>query len=328
MKSLSREDAIECMNDFGARRLPFLFIIDFLAKAPLVLPLNEIDKTHLLYDVQGNANWNAGDGSLSAGQTILMKHPISYKRYAAAFENVAHHIHEGNSYLLNLTFPTRIHTNRTLREIFFLSSAKYKLWMENQFVVFSPEPFIRIQNQEISSYPMKGTIDASIDRAQEIILNDEKELAEHTTIVDLIRNDLSMIASDVQVDSFRYIERISTNQKDLLQVSSKISGVLPPNYHAQIGTLLFTLLPAGSISGAPKKKTLEIILESEQYHRGYYTGVFGIFNGTAMESGVMIRFIENVDGALYYKSGGGITAMSTPESEYQEMIDKVYVPIV
>jgi para-aminobenzoate synthetase component I len=315
------------MNDFGARHLPFLFIIDFLAQSPLVLPLNEIDKAHILYDVQGNANWNAGDVPLSPEQTILTRHPISYKRYAAAFENVAQHIHDGNSYLLNLTFPTRIHTNRTLREIFFLSSAKYKLWIKDQFVVFSPEPFVRIQNHEISSYPMKGTIDASVDHAQEKILNDEKELAEHTTIVDLIRNDLSMIASDVHVESFRYVERISTNQKDLLQVSSKISGVLAPDFQARIGTLLFTMLPAGSISGAPKKKTVEIILESEQYRRGYYTGIFGIFDGSTMESGVMIRFIENIDGELYYKSGGGITAMSVPELEYQEMIDKVYVPI-
>jgi para-aminobenzoate synthetase component 1 len=175
---------------------------------------------------------------------------------------------------------------------------------------------------------MKGTIDASVEHAREIILNDEKELAEHTTIVDLIRNDLSMIASEVRVESFRYIEHISTNQKDLLQVSSKISGVLPSNYHTQIGTLLFMMMPAGSISGAPKKKTLEIILESEQYDRGYYTGVFGIFDGNRLDSGVMIRFIENIQGELYYKSGGGITSMSTPKLEYQEMIDKVYVPVV
>ncbi len=68
-------------------------------------------------------------------------------------------------------------------------------------------------------------------------------------------------------------------------------------------------------------------MESEQYNRGYYTGVFGIFDGNSLDSGVMIRFIENIDGILYYKSGGGITSLSTVELEYQEMIDKVYVPI-
>jgi para-aminobenzoate synthetase component I len=328
MKILSREDAIECMNDFGSRRLPFLFIVDFLAQSSLILPLDKINKEKILYDVQGIVNWNTRDVFLSSERTTLTKHPIPYGQYADAFEKVIRNIRDGNSYLLNLTFPTRIQMNRTLREVFFLSTAKYKLWFDNQFVVYSPEPFIRIRNHVISSYPMKGTIDASIDHAHEIILNDEKELAEHTTIVDLIRNDLSMIASNVHVESFRYVEHIATNDKNLLQVSSKISGVLPSNFHTQIGTLLFTMLPAGSISGAPKKKTIEIILESEQYHRGYYTGVFGIFDGRTMDSGVMIRFIENINGELYYKSGGGITSMSTPTSEYQEMIDKVYVPLI
>jgi para-aminobenzoate synthetase component I len=327
MNVRTREQAIECMNDFGSRRIPFLFIIDFLMQSPLILPLREIDKTKILYDVQGVVNWAPSDVPLSSERPHITKVPVSFERYAAAFQNVAHNIHEGNSYLLNLTFPTQIHATMSLRDIFFYSRAKYKLWMDDQFVVFSPEPFIRIRDRVISSFPMKGTIDASIDRAEEIILTDEKELAEHTTIVDLIRNDLSMVAADVKVESFRYIERIATDQKDLLQVSSKISGVLPQNYHAQLGTLVFAMLPAGSISGAPKKKTIDIILESEQYDRGYYTGVFGMYDGSTVDSGVMIRFIENIHGELYYKSGGGITAMSSVESEYQEMIDKVYVPL-
>jgi para-aminobenzoate synthetase component I len=326
MKTLTKEEAVEAMNDFGSRHVPFLFIIDFLMRAPLVLPLDELDSDHILYSIQGVRNFTlsrAGDTSVT-----IRKYPVPYERFAAAFEHVAQNIRDGNSYLLNLTFPTRIHLDGSLRDIFFLSNAKYKLWVDNQFVVFSPESFVRIQDHVISSYPMKGTIDASIAHAHEIIMKDEKELAEHTTIVDLIRNDLSMVASHVRVESFRYLEHISTNQKDLLQVSSKISGILPFNYHTQIGTLLSKILPAGSISGAPKKKTLEIILETEQYDRGYYTGVFGIYDGQTLDSGVMIRFIERIDDTLYYKSGGGITSMSNPEQEYQEMIDKVYVPVV
>jgi para-aminobenzoate synthetase component I len=326
MEEYSNKEAAEVMNDFGSRRIPFLFIIDFLMKAPIVLRLDQLDAQRILFDVRGVCN--CAFVQTPHAPVTLTKFPIPYERYATAFENVARNIWEGNSCLLNLTFPTRIQTNMNLREIFFLSKAKYKLWVENQFVVFSPESFVRICNGVISSYPMKGTIDASAADAQHRILNDKKELAEHTTIVDLIRNDLSMVAADVRVESFRYVERISTNQKDLLQVSSKISGVLQSNYQSQIGTILFAMLPAGSISGAPKKKTIEIILESEQYDRRYYTGVFGYFDGNTLDSGVMIRFIENIDGALYYKSGGGITSMSKPELEYQEMIDKVYVPIV
>jgi para-aminobenzoate synthetase component I len=326
MKTLSKADAVETMNDLGSRRIPFLFIIDFLMQAPIVLPLDNVDQDKILFDIQGVCNFTSTP--VIDSQAALTKLPISYTRYRTAFENVARHIGDGNSYLLNLTFPTQIQTKETLRDIFFLSKAKYKLWVDNQFVVFSPEPFVRICDQVISSYPMKGTIDASIENAAGIILGDEKELAEHTTIVDLIRNDLSMVASDVQVESFRYTEHISTNEKNLLQVSSKIRGLLQPHYYSEIGTLLFTMLPAGSVSGAPKKKTVEIILESEQYDRGYYTGVFGIFDGNGLDSGVMIRFIENIDGTLYYKSGGGITSMSKPELEYQEMINKVYVPVI
>jgi para-aminobenzoate synthetase component 1 len=325
MKRLTKEDAIEAMNDLGLRRLPFLFVIDFLMKDPIILPFDEVDNRSIVYDIQGVCNFISTQTSNT--RTVLTKFPIPYERYAAAFKHVARNIRDGNSYLLNLTFPTRIHTHLNLREIFFLSSAKYKLLLENRFVVFSPEPFVRIHDSVISSYPMKGTIDASIPNAQDSILNDEKECAEHTTIVDLIRNDLSMVASNVHVESFRYVEHIATNEKNLLQVSSKVSGTLPLNYQDHIGTILFAMLPAGSISGAPKKKTIEIILESEQYERGYYTGVFGYFDGNTLDSGVMIRFIENIGGVLYYKSGGGITSLSKPELEYQEMIDKVYVPV-
>ena len=94
----------------------------------------------------------------------------------------------------------------------------------------------------------------------------------------------------------------------------------------RIGDIVFTLLPAGSVTGAPKRKTIEIIHEIENYERGYYTGIFGYFDGATLDSGVMIRFIEKTPEGLIYKSGGGITSFSRPESEYQEMIDKVYVP--
>ena len=208
-----------------------------------------------------------------------------------------------------------------------LSNAKYKLFYKNKFIVFSPESFIRIEGNTISSYPMKGTIDSSTPNAEEIILSDKKETAEHNTIVDLIRNDLNMISSNVQVEKYRYVEKIVTNDKSLLQVSSKITGTLEENYNTKIGEMIFTLLPAGSISGAPKEKTVEIIREAEIYSRGFYTGIFGYYDGSVLDSAVMIRFIEKEDEKYFYKSGGGITFLSDAKSEYQELIDKVYVPI-
>ena len=87
-------------------------------------------------------------------------------------------------------------------------------------------------------------------------------------------------------------------------------------------------MPAGSISGAPKQKTLEIIEEAEKIERGYFTGIFGIFDGKELDGGVMIRYIEQHGDVLQFRSGGGITGHSNMEDEYQEMIDKVYVPII
>ena len=174
---------------------------------------------------------------------------------------------------------------------------------------------------------MKGTIDAALPNAAQIILNDVKEAAEHATIVDLIRNDLSMVADKVWVESYRYLDTLSTNQKTLLQVSSEVAGLMPKDWRETLGTWLFKLLPAGSISGAPKPRTLDIIQQAEGYERGYYTGITGIFDGKNLDSGVLIRFIEKKDNHLLFKSGGGITARSEVNSEYQEVIDKVYLPI-
>ena len=318
-------NAIETMNNLGKNKNPFLFVIDFEMKMPVVMKLSNVGK-NILYKVDEAKNFTG----LSEKRPALRfeKFPLGYDSYLKAFEKVVYNIKNGNTYLLNLTFPTKIQTNYTLEEIYNFSNARYKLYFDNKFVVFSPETFIKINNSKIFSCPMKGTIDASIDNAEEKLLNDEKELAEHNTIVDLIRNDLSIVSKNVKVENFRYVEEVRTSNKTLLQTSSSICGELKDNFNETIGTIIFSLLPAGSISGAPKKKTVDIIRETEIYSRNYFTGVFGIFDGINLDSAVMIRFIENIGGEFYFKSGGGITFMSKPELEYQEMIDKVYVPII
>lgn len=323
---MNRDQALLQMNEYGRANTPFIFIIDFKIMNPLIYRPDEINPEEILFDINGNTNCK--NESKLTKEIVFKKYPISFNQYRTAFDKVIQNINSGNSYLLNLTFPTKIETNLALKEIFLHSTAKYKLWCKNEFVVFSPEIFVQIKDGIISSYPMKGTIDASIENAEEKIMSDKKELAEHRTIIDLIRNDLSIVAKKVRVEKFRYVEKIRTNDKDLLQVSSKITGELHSDYRKRIGEIVFSLLPAGSISGAPKKKTVEIIEEVEGYNRGYYTGIFGCFDGNNLDSGVMIRFIENQDGIFIFKSGGGITAFSNAESEYQELIDKVYVPIV
>ena len=96
---------------------------------------------------------------------------------------------------------------------------------------------------------------------------------------------------------------------------------------SNLGNILFSLLPAGSVTGAPKPKTVDIINETEIYSRGFYTGIFGYFDGRNLDSSVIIRYIEKQNDAMYFKSGGGITFLSDWEKEYHEMLNKVYVPI-
>lgn len=313
---------ISKMNEYGKDGKPFFFIFDFELENSCVFLLDELIKENIFFKI------NEKNPDKYQKKILLTKKPIEFSLYKNSFDFVVNEISKGNSYLLNLTFPTEIETNLTLEEIFVHSTAKYKLLYKDQFVVFSPETFVKIEDGIISSYPMKGTIDASLPNAEEAILNDEKEFAEHVTIVDLIRNDLSIISKNVRVEKFRYVEKIITNQKELLQVSSKIVGELEKDYNERIGDIIYAMLPAGSISGAPKKKTIEIIQRAEKGKRGFYTGVFGIFDGKNLDSAVMIRFIEKAKDKLFFRSGGGITFMSNHENEYQELIDKIYVPII
>jgi len=314
--------AVKNMNLLGKRKIPFFFLIDFEMKRPVVIPLSEINSSQLIFEMDMLNN-----AEKKSAHIEFEKQVIGFEKYKTAFEHVQKHLHAGNSYLLNLTFPSLIETDIDLNEIFTVSHAKYKLKYRDEFVCFSPETFVKIQQDVIYSYPMKGTIDAALVDAENVLIQDFKEIAEHNTIVDLIRNDLSMVAKEVRLIRYRFIDKICTNNKTLLQVSSEISGKLPPDWRENIGNILEKILPAGSVSGAPKAKTLEIIRESENYDRGYYTGIFGVFDGENLDSAVAIRFIEKINGRLYYKSGGGITVNSELTSEYNELIDKIYVPV-
>ncbi len=324
---LRKLQAIAKMNALGKARDPFLFVIDYLGEKSLVLPADEIDSEKLLFSIGSYSNGQEPDTNDSDADLEFKKDPLSFQQYQKAFAQIKSNLDYGNTYLVNLTQATPVSINRTTKSVFYQAKAACKLWLKDRFVVFSPELFVRIENGKIASFPMKGTIDAHFPDAENQLLNDPKETAEHNTIVDLIRNDLSMIARNVRVERFRYIDRLKTNQKELLQMSSEIVGDLDDDFFDELGTRFFKLLPAGSISGAPKKKTLEIIQEAEGYERGFYTGVFGYFDGEKLDSSVMIRFIEEQNGQLVFKSGGGITTFSNAEKEYNEMIDKVYVPI-
>jgi len=319
------QGSFEKMNFLSANEIPFFFMIDFLAQNIIILEEKDLEKADIFIKFP---DFKFEKSIQNSEKNIFWENfPQSKEDYQKGFEIVQKNLKGGNSYLANYTCQTEIKTNLSLKEIYKISDAKYKVYYDDQFVFFSPETFVEIKENKIFTYPMKGTIDASVENAVNVLKEDKKELAEHYTVVDLLRNDLSMVADNVQLEEFQRIDFIKTRQRDLYAMSSKISGELKPEFQQNIGDILQKLLPAGSILGAPKMKTLEIVLEAENYRRGFYTGVCGWFDGENLDSCVMIRFIEKENEKFYFKSGGGITHMSQLEDEYQEMKNKIYVPI-
>lgn len=389
-----KQEIIDKINQLASQDEPFLFVINYQGDKAFIRLLSDINPEECLFDFEGRGNfshawketwkegtseketWKKETSEEEISETTWQIEPPLYEDYERSFNIVKSNIMAGNSYLTNLTCRVPVSCNLSLEEIFHRAKGKYKLLLRRKrtqaedkahlkeenieenltpFVCFSPETFVRIKGGRIYSYPMKGTLDASLPNAEKQLMEDRKEAAEHATIVDLIRNDLSRVAEDVRVDKYRYIDVLHTNKGNILQTSSEISGRLPEDYPHHLGEILDAQLPAGSITGAPKDKTMQIIQEAEGYDRGFYTGIMGIYDQGELNSAVMIRFIEEetspvdfeTDGEknfkakegkasegkepkasreLYFKAGGGITSKSDCQREYEEVIQKIYLP--
>jgi len=387
-----KQEIIDKINQLASQDEPFLFVINYQGDKAFIRLLSDINPEECLFDFEGRGNlshvWKETlkeeisekeTWKEEISETTWQIEPPLYEDYERSFNIVKSNIMAGNSYLTNLTCRVPVSCNLSLEEIFHRAKGKYKLLLRRKrtqaedkahlkeenieenltpFVCFSPETFVRIKGGRIYSYPMKGTLDASLPNAEKLLMEDRKEAAEHATIVDLIRNDLSRVAEDVRVDKYRYIDVLHTNKGNILQTSSEISGRLPEDYRQHLGEILDAQLPAGSITGAPKDKTMQIIQEAEGYDRGFYTGIMGIYDHGELNSAVMIRFIEEetspvdfeTDGEknfkasegkgdeasegkrdeasrkLYFKAGGGITSKSDCRKEYEEVIQKIYLP--
>jgi len=327
MRHINKDQARALMNQWGKQRKAFFFAISFDQSQNILLDEAALQKEEVYFQMPGKSILPSSKKEIKE-QIKFHKQCVSLEEFKTAFTVAKKHLDFGNTYLINLTKPSQIKTNLDFHQVFQHSKAPYKLWIKDQLVVFSPEIFVKIKEGKIASYPMKGTIDAAIPNAEKIILEDVKETAEHNTIVDLIRNDLSMVSKNVKVARFRYIDEVKTIHKSLIQVSSEIVGEINGDFFDDLGDRFYSLLPAGSISGAPKAKTVEVIKEAEQYDRGFYTGVFGYFDGESLDSAVMIRYMEQQGDQIIFKSGGGITTFSQCEKEYEELMDKVYLPII
>ncbi|EJF07499.1 anthranilate/para-aminobenzoate synthase component I [Thiovulum sp. ES] len=309
--------SFEYANKLGKEGIPFIIIVSYDKSEVFVSPLSELKNHDIEFFISQN--------NLKQREIEHKIFSPDFSEYKERFEKIITGIKRGHTYVSNLTEESRVEIDSNLREIFEFSKAKYRIRFGDKFVSYSPETFIKIKSGKIETYPMKGTLDGSIENGEEILLKNEKEFAEHVMIVDLLRNDLNMVSKNVRVEKFREIEKIVSGNKSLYQMSSKIIGELEIGWESRIGTILEKILPAGSITGTPKVKTLEIIDEVENHKRNFFTGVFGVFDGKEFDSGVMIRYLEKRNGEFFYKSGGGITLDSKAEDEFDEVLKKIYL---
>ncbi len=153
-----RQQIIELVNGLAQAHDPFLFVIDYHAQNGYVIKLDELDQEFVRFELNGSATKMPDKHSHFHWEAT----PVTYNSFVGKFDEVVSQIKLGNSFLTNLTQPTSISTNLTLLDYYNLGQAKYKLWMKDQFVVLSPETFVKIEGGKISSFPMKGTIDASL----------------------------------------------------------------------------------------------------------------------------------------------------------------------
>ncbi|NBB88801.1 MAG: aminodeoxychorismate synthase component I [Bacteroidetes bacterium] len=325
IKIYGTAEAQDKMNSLGRKGIPFFFLISFDKSQNILLPLDEC-RAHGIQFRFPEVRRESKNTSTVSPKITNYQLP-SEAEYRAAFDQVQYHLHRGDSYLLNLTAEVPVQVSGSLEEVYHAAGAKYNILLPDTFVCFSPERFIQIVNNTLSTHPMKGTLSAELPNAKKRLLEDPKEKAEHYTIVDLLRNDLSMVGRGTSVERFRYLTEIERKRGNLLQMSSHIQTGLAADWASRLGDIFFTLLPAGSITGAPKQKTVEIIQAVENHDRDFYTGVAGVFYEGKADSAILIRYMAHRNGQYYYKTGGGITTQSKWEDEYNEIREKIYIPL-
>ena len=187
----------------------------------------------------------------------------------------------------------------------------------------SPEAQLKVKNNVAVVHPIAGTFrrsgnDATDEKLAEDLLKDKKENAEHVMLVDLARNDLSRLCSDVKVSRFCEVQYFS----HVIHLVSEVKGIVEKNTNPF--DLLAITFPAGTLSGAPKYKAMQLINEYENNPRGYYGGCIGFvgFNGD-INHAIMIRTFLSKDNHLNYQAGAGIVSVSNPDSELQEVNNKL-----
>ena len=293
-------------------RIPLAWFGLYRAAIPVTLPAPEVQ------ELQG-IDWKAS---------------VSGEEYSAAIDRIKAYIHEGDSYQVNYTFRLRASPVRDPWQWFLrMISAQgrtlgaYIRTEEWCICSASHELFFRLDGNDLLSRPMKGTVSRGVSYREDIergewLRKSEKNRAENLMIVDMIRNDMGRIARTGSVNTLSLfeIEKYPT----LWQMTSRVGCVTDRSLSEIFGALF----PCASITGAPKRRTMEIISEVESTPRGLYTGTIGFLAPNRQaQFNVAIRtvVISNRDGVMEYGTGGGIVWDSVTEDEYGECLAKAHI---
>ena len=256
---------------------------------------------------------------------------FSEKQYCEMVEKAKEYIREGDIFQVVLSNPMRAEAEGSLFDTYRVlrteNPSPYMFYFSSDDIELSgasPETLAKLENGKISTFPLAGTRprgkDDEEDKALEAeLLRDEKELAEHNMLVDLGRNDIGKVSEigSVKVEEYLSIERFS----HVMHIGSTVTGKIRADKDAV--DAVDAILPAGTLSGAPKFRACQIIEELENDKRGVYGGAIGYLDFTGnMDTCIAIRLVYKKNGRICIRSGAGVVADSVPENEFRECINK------
>lgn len=287
--------------------------------------VTELDRLERL--LREGERWRNGEGRLTGPITAL----FSRDQFRAMVERAKTHIHEGDIFQIvpsnQLSAPFEGSLLDTYRVLRVTNPSPYMFYLSGTDIEIagaSPETLVRLENGVLHTFPLagtrpRGTSDEEDLRLERELLADPKELAEHNMLVDLGRNDLGRVSrfGSVQVERLRDIERYS----HVMHIASNVRGELREDCDAL--DAIAAVLPAGTLSGAPKIRACQLIGEMEGVKRGVYGGAIGYLDFTGnMDVCIGIRLAFAQDGRVFVRAGAGIVADSVPDNEYQECLNK------
>ncbi|HBR31272.1 MAG TPA: anthranilate synthase component I [Clostridiales bacterium] len=293
----------------------------------------EFELKQLAELLQNGEKLNEPGGRLKGEVTSLFDKPT----YCTMVEKAKHYIREGDifqivlSNCLSAPFEgSLLNTYRILRTI---NPSPYMFYFSGTDVEVagaSPETLVKLENGVLHTFPLAGTRPRGQNEAEDKalekeLLADEKELAEHNMLVDLGRNDLGKISKfgTVEVEKYHCVERYS----HVMHIGSTISGEIRDDCDAL--NAVSAVLPAGTLSGAPKIRACQLIGELENNKRGIYGGAIGYIDFTGnLDTCIAIRIAYKKNGKVFVRSGAGIVADSVPENEFQECMNKAAAVII